>query len=476
MCKIVSRGRFCELISQEVNSRFCFVVRDNNLHESGFERLAQIIETTPGIALQDILLYYHVTARMKATLAYIIAHSIWYFYDSNWMQTRWTSETIRFVKEFEPERGRSTGFANFLPWKPYFSVRFGDKDPDAIECSELDGEIHQYPRVRELGIMLIEIATQRPLRSDEKGDTKRLQAARTNDRWLEADKMSQSETLWVGFDFPKYRAAAKNALDPKLFAAISDMQERRKTLYECIVSPLQELLEGTGWRQEFTKTGPLKSRNRPTPIIPLPEPEIPHQTGSRGFHKSSKRWLKKMNRCHEMLLGQSPIDSLSRVKIAILDTGLDDNTAFFQSDVYLSRIREWKDFVDDVKEPQDCHGHGTHLASLILKISPQSDLFIARVAKDPESLADSAHNVAKVTSLSRNICFLLTEHMLSTGQALKSKSISSQCLSGLRKINLVLVRPSELPSMIEMALLYSSQRQQMRGRTRKKCSQLGMNL
>lgn len=61
-------------------------------------------------------------------------------------------------------RGGSPGeqeklFAN----KPYLCVRFHSKDPESNEFSDLNREIHNYPRVQALGIMLVETAIGFPL-------------------------------------------------------------------------------------------------------------------------------------------------------------------------------------------------------------------------------------------------------------------------------------------------------------------------
>lgn len=84
----VDRGQFCNLIRLEANSRICLTIQDGRLQKSGFEPLKQMVEYVPGISLANILELYHLTAKMKLALAYILALSVWQYYDSDWMKTR----------------------------------------------------------------------------------------------------------------------------------------------------------------------------------------------------------------------------------------------------------------------------------------------------------------------------------------------------------------------------------------------------
>ncbi|KAM0454211.1 hypothetical protein ACHAPV_008481 [Trichoderma viride] len=92
------------------------------------------------------------------------------------------------------------------------------------------------------------------------------------------------------------------------------------------------------------------------------------------------------------------VNSPSPVRIAVLDTGCDDGSLFFFESDNASRLREWKDWTGESEEYQDCHGHGTYLTSLIMKLSPGAHIYVARVAKYPDELLDSSEKVAKAIS------------------------------------------------------------------------------
>ena len=420
----VDQGQFCNLIRLEANSRICLTIQDGRLQKSGFEPLKQIVEHVPGISLANILELYHLTAKMKLALAYILALSVWQYYDSDWMKTRWTSETIQFLKECGSIGTSKQG--KLIAWKPYLSVRFGDEDPESGEFSDVDGEIHRYPRIRALGIMLVEIGIGLPLhRSDEERPAQSL-AAKINDDLLLAIQYSKDEKLWRDCDYPNFLGAVNHCLDPGTFAlapcirGVGDKEEaeglkqRRNILYEKVVFPLEELLHGTRWMEQLTAIGPLETPAKVSAVQlvaeqssaddaaigPPPTRKAAKKTITKS-EKEAKRWLSRMQRLNSelaktsqrMVLGSSS----ARVRIAVLDTGCDDNAPFFLHPDNGPRLKEWKDWVDGSDQWQDCHGHGTHLVSLIMKTAPEAHICVARIAKSPDTLLKAGENVAKVS-------------------------------------------------------------------------------
>ena len=116
--------------------------------------------------------------------------------------------------------------------------------------------------------------------------------------------------------------------------------------------------------------------------------------------KEARRWLSRMKQLNFSLgflaRAASSRQSARPVRIAILDTGCDDNASFFHSPDNGSRLKEWKDWVDDSDHWQDNHGHGTHLVSLIMNIAPTAHIYVARVAKNPDELLIADETVAEV--------------------------------------------------------------------------------
>ncbi|KAL7899899.1 peptidase S8/S53 domain-containing protein [Trichoderma sp. TUCIM 5745] len=89
-----------------------------------------------------------------------------------------------------------------------------------------------------------------------------------------------------------------------------------------------------------------------------------------------------------------------KIRIAILDTGIDleeDSLIKAAED----RIKERCSFMNDLNpslNPLDCqdvHGHGTHVARLILTAAPSADIFIAKISNGATISPQHLHRVAR---------------------------------------------------------------------------------
>ncbi|KAI9928487.1 hypothetical protein ASPWEDRAFT_50364 [Aspergillus wentii DTO 134E9] len=423
----VNHGQFCNLIGLQANSRICLTIQDGELKKSGFEGLKQIVEHVPGISLADILSRFHLTAKMKLALAYILAYSVWQYYDSDWMKTRWTSETIQFVKECGSDR--TCGKGQFFAWKPYLSVSFGDEDPESGEYSDLDGEIHHYPRIRALGIMLVEIGIGFPLHRSDKDRSSKSLAARINEDLLLALQYSKDKRLWEDCEYPDYLTAVNHCLDPGTFNIapsirgqsdkefMEGLKQRMNILYDKVVFPLEEVLQGTKWMEQLTSIPPLEApskkamsisaENFSADVDDAPVTPTVRKLSKRFLTKSekdAKRWLSRMRRLNSELGETIPPVITTRIRIAVLDTGCDFNAPFFLHPDNESRLKGWRDFADGSDDFQDGHGHGTHLVSLIMKIAPDAHVYVARVAKNPDDLLGASENVAQAISWASSEC------------------------------------------------------------------------
>ena len=113
----------------------------------------------------------------------------------------------------------------------------------------------------------------------------------------------------------------------------------------------------------------------------------------------TKSWLKQFSRT-QSLLAQGRKPHGRKVKIAILDTGIDLGHPDFgkldpdhpEYGVPRKRVKRWKSFANNEGD-KDVSGHGTHSAALLLKLAPKANLYVARVVEDqsnrvhPEAVA-----------------------------------------------------------------------------------------
>lgn len=216
----------------------------------------------PSIPLVKVFESRRLTDKMKVALGYIIARSVWQFYNSDWMNTLWTGENIHFMQEAPQEDDSAT---LLYACKPYFSAQFVEADSEGLEFSDLDGQIHRYPRVLALGIMLIEIGIGSSLKRPEQSNV--------NSNWFMAMAFSEKDKPWPAFDYPMYWTAVRNCLDHQIFASAASipgqtaeehkncLEDRRAILYTSVVCPLEGLLTGTGWSHQLARIEPMSPAN-----------------------------------------------------------------------------------------------------------------------------------------------------------------------------------------------------------------------
>jgi hypothetical protein len=293
--------QFCKLVRKRPGSRLFMKVHGTQLRElTDCKPIEQKVQDAPSISLAEVLKSHRLTSKMKVALAYILARSMWQFYNSDWMNAGWTGENIHFMREPEPISKNEGGSAIYAS-KPYFCVRFDEADPDFLEFCNLQGKIHRYPRVLALGIILIEIAIGYPLRSNEDS-----QKSNINADWTRAIYMSEKNENKRKLDYPAYWIAITNCLKQELFASApyvegqkpeenrNCLEERRAILYDVIVRPLEMLLTGTGWLKELNRIGPIdpaKSLEQPKRI---PSPKI-SQMQINEQDKLLARWVPLYN-------------------------------------------------------------------------------------------------------------------------------------------------------------------------------------
>ncbi|KAJ5389012.1 subtilisin-like protein [Penicillium cataractarum] len=84
-----------------------------------------------------------------------------------------------------------------------------------------------------------------------------------------------------------------------------------------------------------------------------------------------------------------------KIRIAILDTGVDLGHPYFDEKIRTGStqsrresINECKSFLPGKKGDEDAHGHGTHAASLLLRLAPNAKVYVARVVDDDGEISN----------------------------------------------------------------------------------------
>lgn len=94
---------------------------------------------------------------------------------------------------------------------------------------------------------------------------------------------------------------------------------------------------------------------------------------------------------------QPEFSSERTVSVAILDTGIDQDNPI----IWTERHRiECKSFLGSgSEEVEDTHGHGTHVASLVLRMAKNVKVKIFRVARGNEFRLENIDSIAKVCKI-----------------------------------------------------------------------------
>ncbi|ETS03821.1 subtilisin-like protein [Trichoderma reesei RUT C-30] len=281
--------------------------------------------------------------------------------------------------------------------------------------------MHRYPRVLALGILLVEIGIGSPRNRIQDSSS-----SRPDDDWLWALNRCSNRQEWGTFDIPEYLKAAKSCLDPQHFFSASEcdgdapglmdgLRHRKSVLYQRVVAPLEKVLVSTGWMEELTETEPVNAsieKNRPTINgVHFSQSRATKIQGHSQLtaefcftkdQRDAKKWFKEMKELGTSL--SQPRGSRAGIRIAILDTGCNIDSAFFGVPPIQCRLKGWKDFVSGATHWQDHHGHGTYLASLILQIASMADIYVARVASSSDDLAKASDKVAEAISWASKEC------------------------------------------------------------------------
>lgn len=121
----------------------------------------------------------------------------------------------------------------------------------------------------------------------------------------------------------------------------------------------------------------------------------------------AKVWIQDyMTACDSLIdcIEYSENFDASRVKVAIFDTGVDWNDPYIRG--AKERIVKWRKWAGDREceapgSPQQVHdeaGHGTHITALLLKIAPEAEVYVGRVA-DGNGAMVAAEKIAEVSFL-----------------------------------------------------------------------------
>lgn len=252
--------------------------------------ISQHADSGPSKSLKDILNTHRLSDRMKLVLACIVARSFWQYYDSPWMNTKWSSDTIHFLPERRFKDGGIDAMeqAVFFASKPYFVITFADNSDGFMEYCAGYSVIYRYPRLLSLCIILLEIGRGQCLSVEETG----LIVTDLNKYWNLAKQLVDRPKSYGGLEYSRYYNVAANLLNQKLFNTEDvDVTMRKAAIYQYVVAPLEELLQMLGFAGDMEKLDPIDPIGYGTiPSVPAPQTA----QGNYSDEAKSARWQKNL--------------------------------------------------------------------------------------------------------------------------------------------------------------------------------------
>ncbi|KAL8364202.1 hypothetical protein RB601_009781 [Gaeumannomyces tritici] len=429
---------FCERISHRDQDLLHLSTRDDKLvyHRRG-DVSREWLAHSEAVSLASIFArsypYPYLPDKSKAILGLLAAKATWQFYDSNILAQGLTSESVQFICE---KRSGKTGV--FVD-EPMLLIQHtkqdvtstGDGKSDNPLATPSTAMIHDMPRILALGILLLEIETQKPMSEYREDDRLRPPGAFGINtdykiaRKLIATDPNSSESIIPDIEplsplrkiLPlcitegslksKIRENLSARCLAKSASEINEPNALRSVIYSELVRPLED------WANRYENFDSIKPVYQVSDAPAEPRPERssnqretasqanpPADAAENELRGKSQLWFEWYDKLRKVLQPGSRATKSSHeaVKIAILDTGItQDLYDDYESDPYT--ITKYKDFVDkagpDKSTTGDLTGHGSTAAMLVVRMCPNASIYVARVLERNVAIRDDVNLIVE---------------------------------------------------------------------------------
>ena len=306
-----------------------------------------------------------------------------------------------------------------LPLRAYLTFPFDIPTESPTDLLLEDYLVHQFPRIFNIGVLLLEIGLGKPFRRGKKRDMVAL--ANINHKMAMDEHRKLEDLDWDGFLNKKvFDRAVAFCLKSANFATNAEMPghggpgvlkaakptpgadlkkgilARRKIFYKNVVKPLAWLT-----KQGFkAQTGKILYITKKSDVQRPGSMTIKQSEPGGVFHSviSPKNWpgdLKKISTMVAIKRRQHRITN--PIRVAILDTGLNAEFPIFQDNPDLLKcVADYKDYVTPGAAMTDNYGHGTLMARLVMECAPEAKILVARIADRVDTLTASKDNIRRV--------------------------------------------------------------------------------
>ncbi|PVH85654.1 subtilisin-like protein [Cadophora sp. DSE1049] len=422
-----------QMLQEEKPPSLCLQVHDQTLiSEQGSPRDISnyIMLDRPSVCLTEILHPDLMKQRKRLYVSHLLAHAFWQCYGSRWMEDAWTKLRIHFMYTMIASQGLEP---QLFAHQPFLTVDFAER-----EKRILSRNTPTPSRIQALGIMLLEIELGTQI--DSRWPPAFLNAGGEPNTFtdlctaqiLVPKSPEEDKELKERETYPYLRGVIRKCLYATEFKNCQNSDQERELIYRDILAPLQHTLTVVGGdddRCEEIRLQPLQLRRsaaseRTESITCAPSapavgiPSNYHNGERLGRGQAGAKLFDCLHACTEEE-GNAADDWLEnvaeirkdcfdprlirrRIRIAILDTGIDFGHTFFSEE--LNRIAARESFLDcrdpnslqdNPRNTKDTHGHGTHIAGIILQVAPDADLYIGRVVCGDDPTRDDAQQITK---------------------------------------------------------------------------------
>ncbi|KAK6821142.1 subtilisin-like protein [Apiospora arundinis] len=332
------------------------------------------------------------TEKIKEVLSWVLAKSVWQYYSSPWMRQPWNKERVHFLVErrYNEEGREVTGiFVN----EPLLSVSIShsthitedntentSKEADIAQCRlpSFGRPLHPIPKMLTLGVMLVEIQLGRPIES-----------LYGEDEWSQyyykiCRDIIAKKNFFHDISDP-LEVLIKNCIQPSNSLKppqVRDEEGIRNALY-ILINRLEVYLS----KRKPHNVKPLSLSPTDNGYTFAITPKSQYYQARSTNSKSTRDWFKRMASLNHILKAKDG-DVYDKVKIAVLDTGVDPCDA---ASVYIDGYRDFVSGNDSVK--CDNTGHGTTSVNLIFDMFDSASVHVIRIF-EMDVANENTHDIA----------------------------------------------------------------------------------
>ncbi|RBR08918.1 uncharacterized protein FIESC28_10098 [Fusarium coffeatum] len=405
-------AHICRSITESLGQRNCLHLALENgifqrlrpqLKSFGSDRVSRTIPLLALFNRQKELLRGESVLPLKGKriLALTLASALLQFLETPWLQFSFDHSKIQF---FEPMKDGE------LPdiTKPFLSLEHvptvSARTTHTSEGSDsLKHIVHPNASVLALGILLCELHYCIPVELMSKRSN--AEKGVNDDMYTCLDKLEDLEDD-AGVD---YYLATKACLTGDYYptgecAGFEDVSVQR-LFYQNVVKRLEAVVSKS-WGIRLDNLGSFDSRQNTScwgsigrEVVRLHTSEVSRASPSPLSERSMENLLSSIYQFVDL-----DVDHVEPVRIAILDSGLDNENPFLFEDQQLPkpRVKEVRSFINGTEphEVRDEIGHGTHALGLLLKVAPCAEIYVARIARGETLDSNTYDDIANAINYS----------------------------------------------------------------------------